>query len=113
MTGKECMDWMRVEVYLDRWVLPQNGLLDEFRHYKSRQAPIGNHACASSWDHIGNKHHDDCVLRHVAAASQLPKGHQKKFSLATPKEVSHAYLRMYNNPPGELLQNVCCCYVTV
>jgi hypothetical protein len=99
MTGGENMEWMERMGYKKRWILPQHGLLDPFPYYKKNQAPVGNHAGAMPWDQSCNKDHDDIVLRHVAATSQLEEHDPKKFSLRTPKKVSSAYRRIYNNPP--------------
>jgi hypothetical protein len=50
------------------------------------------------WDSTCNKDHDDVVLRHVAATYGLDFHDPRKFKLGTPKDVSSAYRRIYNNP---------------
>ena len=98
MTSKANMDWMKSQGYLDRWILPLHDLTSDITHYRNPR-PIGNHAGAMPWDSSCNKDLDDIVLRHVAATYRLPRDDPRKFSLATPKHVSSAYRRIYNNPP--------------
>jgi hypothetical protein len=41
-----------------------------------------------------------CARYHVAIASHLPKGDQKKLSFSTPREISRAYLRIVDHATG-------------
>ena len=107
MTPRENVNWMRTQDYLKYWILPQFWLNSHFPYYKSDKMP-GNHARAMPWDHSCNKDHDDIVLRHVAATYHLPVEDPRKFSLGTPKTVSSAYRRVYNNPPVLREGNVIC-----
>jgi hypothetical protein len=51
------------------------------------------------WDNSLNKDCDDIAMRHVAATILLPKDDPRKFSFATPNQVSNTYRRLFNNPP--------------
>jgi hypothetical protein len=89
---------MEVMGYRKYWILPQFDLNTHFKYYKT-PSPTGNHAESMPWDSTSNKDHDDIVMRHVAATYGLKKDDPRKFSLRTPKDVSSAYRRIYNNPP--------------
>ena len=98
MTAAENQEWMEAMGYRKYWILPQFDLNTHFPYYKT-PSPTGNHAESMPWDSTSNKDHDDIVMRHVAATYGLDKDDPRKFSLRTPKEVSSAYRRIYNNPP--------------
>ena len=98
MTANETIEWMQSMGYMKHWIFPMHNLNGNIKHYTNAK-PIGNHAEAMPWDNCLNKDHDDIVLAHVAATTLLDKDDPKKFSLATPKHVSSAYRRIYNNPP--------------
>jgi hypothetical protein len=98
MASRECIAWMASCGYLKRWILPKHDLNIMFKHYKVIGLP-GNNAGGMSWDETSNKDHDDGVLQHVAATHYLEDGDERKFSLRSPKDVSYAYRRLYNNPP--------------
>jgi hypothetical protein len=98
MTADETKHWMTTKGYYKHWILPENGLNRHIAYYKKVQ-PVGNNPGAMPWDNSLNKDCDDLAMRHVAATSLLDKDDPKKFSLATPNQVSSTYQRLFNNPP--------------
>ena len=91
------MQWMKDVDHHKHGTLPEFDLNTKLPYY-GRGAMPGNHAGGMPWDSTCNKDHDDIVLRHVAATNRLLYSDPRKFSLRTPKEVSYAYRRIYNNP---------------
>lgn len=51
------------------------------------------------WDASLNKDVDDAVNRHIAATFHLPQDHDLKFSRATARKQTEAYLRVSNGIP--------------
>jgi hypothetical protein len=98
MTSQANQEWMEAMGYRKYWILPQFDLNTHFKYYRI-PSPTGNHAESMPWDSTSNKDHDDIVMRHVAATYGLANNDPRKFSLRTPKDVSSAYRRIYNNPP--------------
>jgi hypothetical protein len=94
MTATETVKWMKSKGYYKHWILPQHELNKKLKYY-SRVQPVGNNPGGVCWDNSLNKDHNDAALRHVAATILLPKTDPRKFSLATPKEVSSTYRRLY------------------
>lgn len=95
MTAEDTVQWMKEKGYHKHWILPENGLNDNVKYFK-RQRPPGCNPGGMPWDSSMNKYHDDVVWRHVAATHFLPFKDKKKFSLATPEDIYHAYSRVYD-----------------
>jgi hypothetical protein len=100
MTADETKDWVKCQGYYDHWIMPQHDLASHLAYYKKVQ-PVGNNLGAMPWDNSLSKDMDDLAMRHVAATSLLDKlkDDPRKFSLATPNQVSSTFRRLYNNPP--------------
>jgi len=106
MTDKKCQEWMETKGWLKRWLLPQHGCNDGTA-YANR--PVGDTPEVMPWDCHLNKDVDDFVAYHVAVTHHLPstgfdddgnpdpngkEPDPRKFSRATPKQQTHAYLRV-------------------
>jgi len=98
MTAKDTKEWMCEKGYLERWILPQNGLLKDnpaLKRFWDR--PIGDSPELMPLDNTLNKDIHEAVIRHMAATMNLEDDDPRKFSMSTPKRGASAYLRV-NDP---------------
>ena len=108
MTAKSCIAWMKTQkvregsdvTFLDKWILPQNGLNDQFKRFKGR--PIGNSPEMMPLDNCLNKDLHEAVSRHIlmSRASAIKKDDPRIFSLKTPKQGASSYTRIWNPTNG-------------
>mmetsp|Transcript_15157 Transcript_15157/g.25127 ORF Transcript_15157/g.25127 Transcript_15157/m.25127 type:complete len:238 (+) Transcript_15157:240-953(+) len=101
MTAKESVAWMKYKGYYERWILPECGLLmdqKELKRYIGR--PTGDTPEIMNWDSTLNKDVHESVKQHVHATITLDKDDPRKFSLATPIQGAHAYMRVLDPETG-------------
>lgn len=110
MCDTKCMEWMKAEGYWERWITPElglnavvrakdeNGMECTSRRYANR--PVGDqpelmpHDASLNWD-------VDCSNNmHVLLTSHLPRDDCRKFSKATPKEITRAISRLCHPTTG-------------
>ena len=105
--AKSTIDWMKMQMqmhdgksYYDRWIHPMGGL-NAGTTYEGR--PVGNSPEMMPWDASLNKDVDDRVARGVACTKHLKpgdEGYELRYSRATPKLQSSAYLRVLDPVHG-------------
>ena len=101
MTDKECRKYMDDKGYTKHWILPEQKLLyDDPDLIPYRDRPIGNSPELCCLDNSLNKDVHEQVNRHISFTSTLPKDDPKKFSIATPKAGTKAYLRIFDPENG-------------
>jgi len=98
MTTKSTIEWMAEQNYLDRWLLPVEGLNDGTR-YQGR--PIGNSSELMPLDTSLNKDIHDAFTRHRALTVHLPHDHPAIFSSATPADLERGYLQLLDPALGD------------
>ena len=108
MTDARCREWMKNQKvkedsdvsYYNNWILPLHNLNDMFPRFKGR--PIGNSPEMMLLDNCLNKDLHESGSRHVlmSRACNPQKSDHRSFSIATPKEVSRTYLRVWNDSMG-------------
>ncbi len=110
MTTKETQDWMQEKGYLDRWILPVLGCNDmvevevdgkTLRSQRMSRKPPGNQPEMSALDMSLNADTDYSLATHVALTTHLDrKVDPRKFSIATPKDISFAIARLWHPDTG-------------
>ena len=105
MTAKECKKYMEEKGYLKHWILPEQGLLSKehdtgLTAYVGR--PVGNSPELMPLDSCLNYDIWVAVLDCIQHTRKLEKDNLKKFSIATPKKGTDAFLRLVdgNYAPG-------------
>ena len=110
MTNKDCIDWMREEGILKRWILPELGMNDEIivvdqegnekinTRYRGR--PVGN--CMELMPLDNSLFCDlQCSFDlHVTLTCSLPCNDPHCFSKATPKEITSAIKQIWDPVTG-------------
>jgi len=105
LTAGATVEWMKTEMwgelsFFDRWIKPEQGL-SSGTIFAGR--PPGNSPELMPLDASLNKDVDDCVGRQVAACACLKpgmEGYAERFSRATPKLQTEAYLRVFDPSLG-------------
>ena len=64
MTATSTIDWMKNKGYLDMWIRPAHGIIDEFKQFKG--SPPGNRPEWMPMDSSLNKDVHEGVLEHIA-----------------------------------------------
>ena len=107
MTAAETIEWMKQTGHYNMWILPLNGLqedAEDTKRYKGR--PVGNTPEVMSWDELLNKDVHECVKQHCRQTREYDSDDEDerelKFSLATPKKGSHAYLHLLDLGTGPI-----------
>jgi hypothetical protein len=92
MTAAETRNWMREQDYERYWLLPMKDV-NIGTTYHNR--PVGDSPEMMPLDcSLFNDLHES-AHRHVSLTHLLEKDDRKKFSLATPQEISRAYCRLW------------------
>jgi hypothetical protein len=97
MTCKKTKAYMQKHHLLQYWLLPLEDLQEGTRY---RNSIPGDSPELMPLDKTLNMDIHAAARRHVALTSHLPNGDLKKFSFATPKEISHAYLCLVDCETG-------------
>ena len=98
LTDARTIEWMKNQFiqgksFYDRWLVPREGLNDQFARYKGR--PVGNSPEMMPLDCSLNKDIDDGVKRHIGYTFLLDHDDPAKFSRSTPKRLADSYKRLY------------------
>ena len=110
MTAGDCREWMMENSIWEHWLRPVGGteltwedgddyVITEGRDKWRDAYPPGNSPTYMPWDVALNKDLHDCVKRHVLLTGDLENDDFRKFSLATPKEGTRAYIRCLEGSP--------------
>jgi hypothetical protein len=93
MTCRKTTAWMIMTGYINHWILPSSGVNSGTIYAKH---PPGDSPEFMPLDTslFGDAH--ACVNRHVMITEALSESDVNKFSLATPRRVASAYLRILN-----------------
>ena len=97
MTAKECKKYMEEKGILEHWILPEHGLFSKehdpgLTAYVGR--PVGNSPELMPLDSCLNYDIWIAVLDCIQHTRKLEKDNPKKFSIATPKKGTDAFLRL-------------------
>ena len=98
MTATSTVDWMRGKGYLEMWIRPEHGILDEFPQFKG--ASPGNRPEWMPMDKYLNKNLHDGVVQHVGHTKRYAKEDPRKFRADTPRRLESAYLRVWEGCPS-------------
>jgi len=120
MTAKESIQFMKEKGYLDMWIRPQQNLFADQKGMNSyRGRPPGNSAELMPLDTTLNKDVHESVNCHVIFTNDLEKDHPGKFGMATPKEASESYNRIFHPEtgvaptPARILQDIDKVFVSI
>ena len=92
MTATATKEWMKKEKYYKHWILPINGLSEDYPDLKAYIGhPVGNCPENMPWDTSLNNDLDEAVNSHVSMTFEL-QDCPRKFDLSTPKRGVSAYL---------------------
>ena len=92
--------WLKPELTCNDVVQARNedGVLLESQRYAGRM--VGNSPELNPLDNSGFRDLRCAIALNVAATWHLPKNHNLKFSLATPGEITRAFLRIWDPTSG-------------
>jgi hypothetical protein len=94
LTAKDMQNWLVEKGYKERWLLPLIGLI---KGTVDENRPIGDSLEMMPLDNSLFEDLHAEVCRHAAQTVLLPLEDPEKFSLANPKEVARAYLRLWDH----------------
>ncbi len=97
ITGQAALTYMQDKDYLQRMIMPQNGLN---AGTKWSHCAIGNQPGLMPLDMHLNEDIHDCVDNHERHSSSLPMSDPRKFSKRCPKRLASAYARLYDPSLG-------------
>ena len=110
MTDSDCIEWMRQEGILKRWILPELGLNDEIvitdnegkvkrsTRYKGR--PVGDCPEAMPQDNSLFRDLRTSFDTHIVLTCMLERDDPRRFSKATPKEIARCIEKLWNPETG-------------
>ena len=110
MTDKDCLDWMEQEGILKRWIRPELGCNDEIvicdedgnekvnTRYSGR--PVGNCMELMPLDNSLFRDTRTAADLHVTLTCMLPRHDPRRFSKATPKEITRMIERIWDPVEG-------------
>ena len=96
-TAAESMQYMRLKGYLNHFILPQHRCNDG-APYANRM--VGMRPEVMPLDAHLNQDIHESVDRHVNLTAHLPDNHPNKFGKRTPKQLSKAYIRLWDPDLG-------------
>lgn len=106
MTARSCREWMHKKGYDCLWILPEYDLYSgdlSLKPYRGR--PAGNNPELQSLDSNLNEDTHKSIDMHVRITEMLDSDNKRKFSIATPKRGTHAYLRIFHPVTGVSLSS--------
>eukprot|EP01049_Picozoa_sp_SAG25_P005610 SAG25_NODE_389_length_8666_cov_4.431189_6_plen_501_part_00 len=110
MTDKRCLQYMKEEGYLDRWILPEHGLNDCV-YGKNKKGVwtfstqfagrvTGDSPELVALDCHCNKDARDCLELHSAITAELATDHPDKFDISTYKKQRDSFLKLLHPENG-------------
>ena len=110
MTDKDCIEWMREEGILKRWILPEEGMNDKIviddgngkvitnLRYKGR--PVGYCPEAMPLDNSLFRDLRTSLDKHITLTCMLAQDDPRRFTKATPKEIVRCIEKIWNQKTG-------------
>ena len=110
LTDSQCVEWMKSVGIYDRWLKPElgcndvvrvlgeDGLMQDSTRFKGRF--VGNSPELNPLDNSLFRDLRTSLNLHVAATWNMEKSDTLKFSLGTPKEITRAFLRIWDPTNG-------------
>jgi len=99
MTAKSTVLWMTEKGYIDMWVRPMHGIIDEFKQFKG--SPPGNRPEWMPLDTYLNRDIHEGVLDLAGHTKRYDDKDERKFRLDTPKHLQRSYERAWEGCPSD------------
>eukprot|EP00594_Rhizosolenia_setigera_P009623 CAMPEP_0178971686 /NCGR_PEP_ID=MMETSP0789-20121207/20476_1 /TAXON_ID=3005 /ORGANISM="Rhizosolenia setigera, Strain CCMP 1694" /LENGTH=494 /DNA_ID=CAMNT_0020658811 /DNA_START=594 /DNA_END=2078 /DNA_ORIENTATION=+ len=101
MTAKETREWMAERGYDKMWILPEKGLMRDMpKLFRYWDRPVGNSPELCALDNSLNRDVHAAVESHVYFTQHVEPEDWRKFSFATYKTTTSAYLRIFDPDTG-------------